>query len=61
MAYDIGNAGPDLGQVQKCGGVKMVNRTQNLIVNSHFPISFLHYLTQMVGYFHHITTVVVIL
>ena len=27
MTYDIGNSGPDLGQAQKCGGVKMVKVT----------------------------------
>jgi hypothetical protein len=24
-AYDVGNPGTDLGQVQKCGGVKSIN------------------------------------
>jgi len=25
MPYDVGNPGPGLGQIQKCGGVKPVN------------------------------------
>jgi hypothetical protein len=25
MTYDIGNPGPDLGQAQKCGRLKLVN------------------------------------
>jgi len=26
MTYGIGNSGPGLGQAQKCGGIKPVNR-----------------------------------
>jgi hypothetical protein len=29
-AYDVGNPGPDLGQVHECGGAKPVKRIQNL-------------------------------
>jgi len=34
MTYDVGNPGPDLGQAQKCGGVKAINGIPTNITQS---------------------------
>jgi len=40
--YDAGNAGPGLGQAQKCGGVKTVNGipTRSLLIIGLFTFNF---------------------
>jgi hypothetical protein len=38
---DIGNPGPDLGQAQKCCGVKLVNGIHFLEIKSFYKINIL--------------------